>query len=143
VRTPPCACRYGFYDECHRKYGSANVWKYFTDLFDYFPVTAVVENAVRGVRGVVGLAPSCQPLFQVFKGAWCLGLRLCSPPHAPQLRHTQIFCLHGGLSPSIDTLDAVRALDRVQEVGPVPDVLCLMSCACVRTCACACDRDHA
>jgi diadenosine tetraphosphatase ApaH/serine/threonine PP2A family protein phosphatase len=39
--------RYGFYDECHRKYGSANVWKYFTDLFDYFPVTAVVENAVR------------------------------------------------------------------------------------------------
>jgi diadenosine tetraphosphatase ApaH/serine/threonine PP2A family protein phosphatase len=40
---------YGFYDECHRKYGSANVWKYFTDLFDYFPLTAVVENAVRAV----------------------------------------------------------------------------------------------
>ncbi|CAI7178279.1 CFC_collapsed_G0007040.mRNA.1.CDS.1 [Saccharomyces cerevisiae] len=28
---------YGFYDECLRKYGSANVWKMFTDLFDYFP----------------------------------------------------------------------------------------------------------
>jgi len=28
----------------------------------------------------------------------------------------QIFCLHGGLSPSIDTLDHVRALDRIQEV---------------------------
>ncbi len=35
---------YGFYDECLRKYGNANVWKYFTDLFDYFPLTAVVEN---------------------------------------------------------------------------------------------------
>ena len=28
----------------------------------------------------------------------------------------QIFCLHGGLSPTLDTLDHVRALDRVQEV---------------------------
>mgnify|MGYP002388138560 CR=1 FL=1 len=29
----------------------------------------------------------------------------------------QIFCLHGGLSPTLDTLDHIRALDRVQEVG--------------------------
>lgn len=29
---------------------------------------------------------------------------------------TQIFCLHGGLSPTLDTLDHIRALDRVQEV---------------------------
>ena len=34
---------YGFYDECLRKYGNANVWKYFTDLFDYLPLTAVIE----------------------------------------------------------------------------------------------------
>ncbi|TYI48520.1 hypothetical protein E1A91_D13G254700v1 [Gossypium mustelinum] len=32
---------YGFYDECLRKYGTANVWKTFTDLFDYFPLTAL------------------------------------------------------------------------------------------------------
>jgi diadenosine tetraphosphatase ApaH/serine/threonine PP2A family protein phosphatase len=38
--------RYGFYDECLRKYGNANVWKYFTDLFDYLPLTALVENQV-------------------------------------------------------------------------------------------------
>ena len=63
---------YGFYDECLRKYGSPNVWKYFTVLFDYFPLTALVEN--------------------------------------------KIFCLHGGLSPSIDTLDHIRSLDRFQEV---------------------------
>jgi len=28
----------------------------------------------------------------------------------------QIFCLHGGLSPSIDSLDHIKALDRIQEV---------------------------
>ncbi|CAH1793612.1 unnamed protein product [Owenia fusiformis] len=73
---------YGFYDECLRKYGNANVWKYFTDLFDFLPLTALVDG--------------------------------------------QIFCLHGGLSPSIDTLDHIRALDRIQEVpheGPMCDLL--------------------
>ena len=38
----------------------------------------------------------------------------------------QIFCLHGGLSPSIDTLDQIRNLDRLQEVlheGPMCDLL--------------------
>lgn len=38
----------------------------------------------------------------------------------------QIFCLHGGLSPSLDTLDHIRALDRIQEVpheGPMCDLL--------------------
>jgi len=64
--------RYGFYDEVLRKYGSPTVWKLFTDLFDYFPLTALIEK--------------------------------------------QIFCLHGGLSPSIDNLDDIASLDRVQEV---------------------------
>ncbi len=69
---------YGFYDECLRKYGNANVWKYFTDLFDYLPLTALIEK--------------------------------------------QIFCLHGGLSPSIDTLNNIIEQDRLQEVpheGPM------------------------
>ncbi|KAI3461879.1 hypothetical protein Pfo_018542 [Paulownia fortunei] len=73
---------YGFYDECLRKYGNANVWKTFTDLFDYFPLTALVES--------------------------------------------EIFCLHGGLSPSIETLDNIRNFDRVQEVpheGAMCDLL--------------------
>ena len=73
---------YGFYDECLRKYGNANVWKYFTDLFDFLPLTCLIEN--------------------------------------------RIFCPHGGLSPSLDTLDHIRVLDRVQEVpheGPICDLL--------------------
>jgi hypothetical protein len=38
---------YGFYDECCRKYGSANVWKSFTDVFDHLPLTALVDNRVN------------------------------------------------------------------------------------------------
>ena len=38
---------YGFYDECLRKYGNPNVWKYFTDLFDYLPLTALVDGQVH------------------------------------------------------------------------------------------------
>ena len=43
---PHWPLRYGFYDECLRKYGNANVWKAFTDLFDYLPLTALVESEV-------------------------------------------------------------------------------------------------
>jgi diadenosine tetraphosphatase ApaH/serine/threonine PP2A family protein phosphatase len=47
----------------------------------------------------------------------------CTPCIPPAL---QIFCLHGGLSPSIDTLDSIRTLQRIQEVpheGPMCDLL--------------------
>ena len=37
----------------------------------------------------------------------------------------QIFCLHGGLSPSIDTLDHIRALDRIQEVPHEVSSVCV------------------
>ncbi|PAV63685.1 hypothetical protein WR25_07799 [Diploscapter pachys] len=73
---------YGFYDECLRKYGSANVWRMYTELFDYMPLTALVNG--------------------------------------------EVFCLHGGLSPVIETLDHIRTLDRFQEVpheGPMCDLL--------------------
>lgn len=35
---------YGFYEECLRKYGSPRVWTLLTDLFDYLPLAAVIEN---------------------------------------------------------------------------------------------------
>jgi len=72
---------YGFYDECLRKYGNANVWKLFTDLFDCLPLGALVDS--------------------------------------------QIFCVHGGLSPSVDSLDQVQQLPReeVPHEGPMCDLL--------------------
>jgi len=42
---------YGFYSECIRKYGSTSVWKYFTDLFDYFPISALVDDRIFIVHG--------------------------------------------------------------------------------------------
>jgi len=63
---------YGFYDECLRKYGSVNVWRYCTDVFDYLSLSAIIED--------------------------------------------RVFCVHGGLSPSITSLDQVRVIDRKQEV---------------------------
>ena len=63
---------YGFYDECLRKYGSVNVWRYCTEIFDYLPLAAIIDE--------------------------------------------KVFCVHGGLSPSINTLDEIKVIDRKQEV---------------------------
>jgi serine/threonine-protein phosphatase 4 catalytic subunit len=54
---------YGFYDECVRKYGSASVWRYCTEVFDYLALTAVVDGKVLCVHG--GLSPSISDLDQV------------------------------------------------------------------------------
>ena len=73
---------YGFYDECLRKYGSVNVWRYCTEVFDYLSLSAIIED--------------------------------------------RVLCVHGGLSPAINTLDQIRVIDRKQEVpheGAMCDLL--------------------
>jgi len=65
-----------------RKYGSINVWRYCTEIFDYLSLSAIVND--------------------------------------------RVFCVHGGLSPSVSTLDNIRIIDRKQEVphdGPMCDLL--------------------
>jgi serine/threonine-protein phosphatase 2A catalytic subunit len=54
---------YGFYDECMRKYGSGSVWKMLTDLFDYLPITALIENQIFCLHG--GLSPDIDNLDKV------------------------------------------------------------------------------
>ncbi|KAJ7782347.1 Metallo-dependent phosphatase-like protein [Mycena maculata] len=73
---------YGFYMECTRKYGSPHAWTYFTDMFDFLTLSAVIDN--------------------------------------------EIFCVHGGLSPSIHSIDQIKVLDRFREVptdGPITDLM--------------------
>ncbi|KZT38103.1 serine/threonine specific protein phosphatase [Sistotremastrum suecicum HHB10207 ss-3] len=73
---------YGFYDECTRKYGTSNVWRYCCEVFDYLALGAIVDG--------------------------------------------RVFCVHGGLSPNLTTIDGIRAIDRKQEVphdGPMCDLL--------------------
>ncbi|KAL9316703.1 hypothetical protein ACSQ67_017704 [Phaseolus vulgaris] len=54
---------YGFYDECLRKYGSVNVWRYCTDIFDYLSLSALIENKIFSVHG--GLSPAISTLDQI------------------------------------------------------------------------------
>ncbi|CAN1189302.1 Serine/threonine-protein phosphatase PP-X isozyme 2 [Linum perenne] len=54
---------YGFYDECLRKYGTVNVWRYCTDIFDYLSLSALIENKIFSVHG--GLSPAISTLDQI------------------------------------------------------------------------------
>jgi serine/threonine-protein phosphatase 2A catalytic subunit len=54
---------YGFYEECNKKFGTEEVWKDLTDLFDYLPLTALVENQIFCLHG--GLSPKGQTLDEI------------------------------------------------------------------------------
>ena len=57
-----------------RRYGNANVWKYFTELFDFLPLAATVDHCVFCPHG--GLSPSLDNVDQI------LGLeRVQEVPH--------------------------------------------------------------
>ncbi len=46
-----------------RKYGNANVWRYFTEMFDYLSVAALIDESVFCVHA--GLSQSIVSIDQI------------------------------------------------------------------------------
>lgn len=113
---------YGFYEECVRKYGNANPWKYCVEVFDYLNLAAVRTLCLYYLPYLVCAARDCcrsistafsvvPPATSVFSDVW-------SAAHfvSLQLIDNRIFCVHGGLSPLLRTVDQIQVIERLQEV---------------------------
>ena len=97
---PSTTLSYGFYDECLRKYGNANVWKHFTDTFDYLPMTAVVaalKPMIKVPFGVnylwdptasvaIAAATGAQFVREIFTGVFASDMGVWAPDAATPAR---------------------------------------------------------
>jgi serine/threonine-protein phosphatase 4 catalytic subunit len=108
---------YGFYDECLKKYGSVNVWKYCTEIFDYLSLSAIIDDRIFCVHG--GLSPSMNSLDQVRLSGERQSYQVNTSTHpAPHSRGTALL----GCPFAVQ----IRIIDRKQEVphdGAMCDLL--------------------
>ena len=165
---------YGFYDECLRKYGSANVWRYCCEVFDYLALGAIVLGTSAHLEPSASISDTQQtealnPIdddteVEILNADNVVTTRFSrnrqrqsdctrqessspssSPGNSPPARNGPagtgatsdsngslgnnggaVFCVHGGLSPLVETIDMIRLLDRKQEVpheGAMCDLL--------------------
>lgn len=84
-----------FLDECLTKYGNANPWKYCCEVFDLLTIAAVCIRCY-GILNYILFSLLMTILFKLID--------------------EKILCVHGGLSPAINTLDQIRTIDRQQEI---------------------------
>ncbi|KAH7418652.1 putative serine/threonine protein phosphatase [Cadophora sp. MPI-SDFR-AT-0126] len=140
---------YGFYDECLRKYGSANVWRYCCEVFDYLALGAIVLGALIPTQGYLGrdieievcnsegdivISIARQETAKTVDAKGSSAAKTGAPGTSASgssggsvgISGGAVLCVHGGLSPLLDTVDKIRLLGRRQEVpheGAMCDLL--------------------